>query len=366
MAGRRGLFVRKDTSAGTSPQDARLAIAGLVTPAGELGVTPGVISGCAVTGNASWQYTVAAGHLVGTRGPSDGASVFSVDGPTLTPAVAAAPASGSRYDLVWVRQRDVDAGDADSQVQVGVTSGVASGSPARPTGQVPEGAVVVAEARVSAGATQTAHASVTITQSAVRVAARGGVVPVNGDAGRAALATAAGPSPTTPVLARDMVTGAYWDHSGSGWQMVAAPILHAEFTTLTNGVPGGTASGGANYSFGDVTFDEANSTSSTFATATGAGANGQVTITGSGIYAIHHNVVSSASLSGRYYVQVRVNGGEFFRSPGNGAGSDGETNLTNSIPTLRVNGSATLRFEFYKSAGGVTNLTSRIRITRIG
>lgn len=210
MAGRRGLFVRKDATTGTSPQDARLALAGLLTPAGDLAVAAGVISGCGVTGTSGWTYNVGAGHVVGTRGATDGAVLFAVDGTTATPAVAAAPASGSRWDLIWVRQRDTDSGDADSAAEVGVTSGTSGGSPSKPYGSVPAGAVVLAEAQVSSGATQTAHASVTITPVALRVAARGGIVSATSTQ-RALLAGTA----SSPLWADD--NAALWRHAGSGW-----------------------------------------------------------------------------------------------------------------------------------------------------
>lgn len=192
MPARRGLFVRRDTAAGTSPQDARLAQAGLVTASGPLGVVPGVLSGCVVAGTSGWAYTVGAGHYVTSRSAADGAVIGALDGTTTTETVAAAPASGSRYDLIWVRQRDVDSGDSDSLAVVGVTSGTASGTPARPYGSVPVGALVLAEALVAAGATQTAHANVTITQVAPAVSARGGVAVVPNAAVRDALGVAAG------------------------------------------------------------------------------------------------------------------------------------------------------------------------------
>ncbi|SFK31352.1 hypothetical protein SAMN05216467_2836 [Cellulomonas sp. KH9] len=233
MAGRRGLFVRKDASAGTSPQDARLALAGLVAPAGDLGVTPGVLSGCAVSGTSGWTYTVSAGHVVLTRGASDGAVLASIDGTTPTPAVAAAPASGSRWDLIWVRQRDVDSGDADSQVQVGVTSGSSSGSPSRPTGSVPAGALVLAEARVSAGATQTSHASVTITPVAARSAARGGIVPAANAASREAVAAAHTPTPSSPLYVHQVDTRTLWMYDGATQgSRVAAPIAEPRVATI--------------------------------------------------------------------------------------------------------------------------------------
>lgn len=222
MAVRRGTYVRKDATAGTSPQDARLAVAGLVTASGDLGVVPGVLSGCTVTGMAAWTYSVAAGHFVTTRGASDGAVLGSVDGATTTGAVAAAPGTGSRWDLIWVRQRDVDNGDADSQAVVGVTQGVSGGSPTKPYGSVPAGALVVAEAQVAAGATQTSHANVTITQIAAPVAARGGVIACASAAARDRLL----PYATTaqPILAE--VGRVIYRTTGSSWVAIAGPTSY--------------------------------------------------------------------------------------------------------------------------------------------
>lgn len=230
MPGRRGLFVRKDTTAGTSPQDARLALGGLLTPAGDLAVVPGVISGCAVSGTSGWTYSVSAGHVVGQRTPSDGGQLYAIDGATQTPAVAAAPASGSRWDLIWVRQRDVDGGDADSTVQVGVTSGTASGSPSKPYGDLLAGAVVLAEARVYATASSTTDANVQISRVVQSVAARGGVIPVPTSSMLTGLAAQASPTPATPLLVRVQDSGEYLEHAGSGWQhlMGGVPSLEAK------------------------------------------------------------------------------------------------------------------------------------------
>lgn len=224
MAGRRGLFVRKDATAGTGPQDARLALAGLMTSAGDLAVVPGILSGCVVEGTATMEYSVGAGHYVTTRGASDGGVAGSVDGVTLTGAVAAAPASGSRYDLIWVRQNDVDAGDANSQAVVGVTSGSSSGSPSKPYGSVPVGALVLAEARVYATATATLDANVTITRVAPGVAARGGIIPVPNATVRDALATAMTPTSARPLYVHRADAGAglelEYTVNGSLWRPV--------------------------------------------------------------------------------------------------------------------------------------------------
>lgn len=177
MAGFRGLFVRKG-STGTQPVDARKALAGLLAPASTLGARQGILAGpgdpLRVTGTAGWTYQVAAGPLVTSRSAADGAVLWGNDGAADTPAVAAAPASGARYDLIWMRHQDPDAGESDTP-EIGVTSGAASGTPVRPA--VPAGAVVLAEALVSAGATSTSHANVTITQVAPFTVARGGVLP---------------------------------------------------------------------------------------------------------------------------------------------------------------------------------------------
>jgi len=249
MAGRRGLFVRKDATAGTGPQDARLALAGLLTPAGPLGVVPGVLSGCAVTGTSGWAYEVGAGHYVTTRGASDGAVLAAVDGPTATDAgaVGVAPASGSRWDLIWVRQRDVDAGDSDSKSVVGVTSGTSGGSPSKPYGSVPAGALVLAEAQVASGATQTSHANVTITNVAPWVAARGGIIPVPNVAARQALAAASAPTSARPLYVdrADAPLGSRLEVTADGVTFV--PVVGSTLLTAT---PSGATFGGGGGTLG--------------------------------------------------------------------------------------------------------------------
>lgn len=196
----RNPFTRKDATRGSAPVDGRLALAGLVTPAGDLGVTPGVISGLSVSGRSSapvWAYSVSSGHAVTTRGATDGASLIGLDGATNTPTVSAAPATGSRWDLIWIRQRDVENGDPDSNCVLDVTSGTPGGSPSKPYGSVPAGALVLAEAQVFAGASNTADPLVIITRVGARVAARGGIAPVASVAQRDA--SAASGSAANPV-----------------------------------------------------------------------------------------------------------------------------------------------------------------------
>lgn len=229
----RNPFTRKDATRGSAPVDGRLALAGLVTPAGDLGITPGVISGLTVSGRSSapvWAYSVSGGHAVTTRGATDGASLIGLDGATNTPTVSAAPATGSRWDLIWIRQRDVENGDPDSSCVLDVTSGTPGGSPSKPYGSVPPGALVLAEAQVSAGASSTADPLVTITQVAARVAARGGIAPAGTITRRDLLL--AGASASSPVYAD--VAGAIYRGDGTTWQAVHLPPLDATFALDTD------------------------------------------------------------------------------------------------------------------------------------
>lgn len=244
MAVDKGLFIQPTAGGvGTTPVAARRNLAALLTPDGDLGVVPGVVSGLTVTGVASgWTYQVTAGHAVTTRGATDGAVVLSVDGNTNTPAPVlagggagstSAPVSGSRYELIWILQRDLDNGEADNIAAIGVTQGTASGSPVRPV--VPTGALVIAEALVPTGAANTAAGSVTITSVAAKVGLRGGIVSVANTTQRNLLnsfATAA-----TPVYADVLSEGVIYRSVGSGWKAVSSlgQTLHNEIVSTITG-----------------------------------------------------------------------------------------------------------------------------------
>lgn len=171
----RGLFVRKDTTRGTTPVEARKGLAGLFAPLGAAGARPGLLSGGNIAGTSGWAYAVPAFHAVLSRGAADGVVLAGNDGP-ITASTDPAPATGSRIDIVYVRHADVDAGDPTSAPGVDVAKGVASGAPQAPA--LPVGALELARATVASTATSTQHAGVTITQTAQRTALRGTPVPV--------------------------------------------------------------------------------------------------------------------------------------------------------------------------------------------
>lgn len=122
----------------------------------------GVIEGLEVTGTSTLAYRVGPGNAVLSRGDSDGYTEAYWEGGT-TDAVSAGDASRPRVDLVWMRANDVQQGDADNRVHVGVTEGTASASPVAPA--CPSGCVELAQMLVPAGATSTASATMNADQN---------------------------------------------------------------------------------------------------------------------------------------------------------------------------------------------------------
>ena len=179
------LGVRNSGADGTTPLALRLALAALFPQAG-------ILSGLSVKGSSSLAYSVAAGVAVCTRGAGDGSTLATVAAGS-TPAVAANGTGYPRIDAVWVAAHDMDQGDPDNHVTLGVTQGTAAASPARPS--VPTYATVLAYMRLPAGATTTAQATVEARGDVA--AASGGTLGLLGEAALNA--------------DRDISTGGTWD-----------------------------------------------------------------------------------------------------------------------------------------------------------
>lgn len=189
MTANRGLFVRNNANVGTTPIEGRLVLAALVAEA-SAGVprqglldqkTPNVVTGTTATSPMS--YTIGPCTPVLNRATNEGAYVFTLTSNT-TVTTTAAPGTGSRWDLIYVKQNDLDKGDSANTAIVGVVNGTASASPTKPYASVPAGAYVLAEAEVKAGATSTSHANVTISQVFRYTALRGAPIPVRDQAER--------------------------------------------------------------------------------------------------------------------------------------------------------------------------------------
>lgn len=178
----RGLYVALTAAnVGTTPLEARLAMAGTLAESSAGVPRSGLLRQSAtnvVTGvGGAMRYSVGPCTPVVNRDVGEGVYVFSLTGST-TVDTTVSPASGSRYDLIWVKQNDVTKNDPDNLPVLGVTQGAAASSPARPYASVPAGALVLAEALIPANVTGTTAAGVTITQLWLHTAARGAPIAV--------------------------------------------------------------------------------------------------------------------------------------------------------------------------------------------
>lgn len=151
-----------DPLVGTSPTDLRLAHAvGFARAAvGAWGVRPGVLWGGTVSGTAGWAYSVAPAALALVRGALEGVYPAAITGAQTAPTDPA-PASGSRIDIVYVLQPDIDLGDTGNVPVLAVAKGTASGSPSAPA--LPTGAMELGRATITSLMTQTLDATVATT-----------------------------------------------------------------------------------------------------------------------------------------------------------------------------------------------------------
>lgn len=225
----------------TDPRDARHAVGGLLALQGPtaLDVRTGVMVGPGstqlITGTTRTgpKMSVRLGEHVAvtSRGTANGAYL----GPTLEAPlevdVELAPASGSRIDVVYVKQRDTTSGvptpDATPGPLYGVLTGqVSTGTPAKPSLAAIVGAEELGTVQVSAGATSTNGSGVIITNTARPTVARGGISPILSSE------TAAG-----------VYRGQYRDHptnwlerwSGSSWDRVGPLLLPPARLPLVTG-----------------------------------------------------------------------------------------------------------------------------------
>lgn len=101
-----------------------------------------------------------------------GALLIMNDGDVVVP-LQAAPSANSRIDVVYVKQRETRAPISDSEDGpiIGVVTGTANLTPSVP--HVPDGAVALAQVKVSSGVTNTTASGVVITQVYPFAATRG-------------------------------------------------------------------------------------------------------------------------------------------------------------------------------------------------
>jgi hypothetical protein len=109
-----------------------------------------------------WSYDILACNPIINRTANEGVYDPVLYGTTNITTGTAPGAGTSRWDLIWVKQSDVDKGDANNLPSVGVTQGSAAASPTKPA--APTGVLVLAEAHIFSGTTSTGNGANTITQ----------------------------------------------------------------------------------------------------------------------------------------------------------------------------------------------------------
>lgn len=176
-----------------SAQEARTGLASLVARDGSgarLGVfyegTQALITGTATTA-PSMQVSVSPLAFCGQKASGEGVYVGRSVGTVLVD-VAAAPASNSRIDTVYVMQRDANSTtspDGLTQGEVGVVTGTAAVSPTAPA--APAGAVVVGTVTVAAGVTATTNAGCTVATTCQWTSGAGSPIPVRNSTEQGAL-----------------------------------------------------------------------------------------------------------------------------------------------------------------------------------
>lgn len=223
MTAFRGLFVRKDSTRGTTPVEARKALAGLLHRTSSGAPRQGLLSPVQVVGTTGWAYSVPAAWWATSRGLADGVVIAGSDGVVSVPT-APAPASGSRIDVIYVLHRDVDRADTNSESIIAVAVGVASGTPTAPT--IPAGAMEIARATVASTNANTLAA--TIAQTAPYTGLAGAEIVVPFGQGEFAARI---PSPPNGLRVHSLAENAVYVRSGGAW--VHAALLPAPRDTAS-------------------------------------------------------------------------------------------------------------------------------------
>lgn len=174
MALTRG-FIR---NAVTTPLDARLMDMSQIVGNSNGSARPGVLDGdgrVLLTALATMHVAVAVADFVTSKSAADGVAIFTNDGVVNVP-ISAAPASNSRYTIIWVRHQDSTTGDGASTPIFGTSDGAASAGPIEPA--IPTGALRLGVLRVWAGTTAANGGANSLVNDYPMTASRGGMVVV--------------------------------------------------------------------------------------------------------------------------------------------------------------------------------------------
>lgn len=160
-----------------TPYDDKMGMIGEVAKSAANVIRPGIFwdgNTTIVSGKANMSYDVRAFSAALSRGATAGAVKLANDA-TYNVATTAAPGSNSRYDVVYLWQREYQLDGTDSEPVIGVVQGTAAASPTVPSLSAYPGAIELARILVPAGVTAT-NSGTTITQTGKFTASAGGVI----------------------------------------------------------------------------------------------------------------------------------------------------------------------------------------------
>lgn len=178
MTATKGLGTTGNAAGTVTPLDHKMAHLGLIAKSAANTIRAGVFwdgNATIVSGKANMSYDVRAFAAVLSRGATAGAVLLTNDG-TYNVATTAAPGSNSRYDVVYLWQREYSLDGTDSNPVIGVVQGTAAASPTVPSLAAYPGAIELARILVPSGVTAT-NSGTTITQTAPFTTADGGILP---------------------------------------------------------------------------------------------------------------------------------------------------------------------------------------------
>jgi hypothetical protein len=216
-----------------SAQEARVNDAGLIAAQGPgtLDVRTGVLAGpgatTIVTGTANtapMRVAIGPHNWVTSRGTANG-PYRGTNEAARTVDIAAAPGSGTRTDVVYVKQNDATAGVPTPDGSTGEFYGVVTGTVGAGKPALPVGGEELATVAVSAGATATNGAGVLITNSARLTVARGAPIPVRTVAERDAIPKWVGLTVQFVADAGIFLAGTLHAWHGSYWRQLGPSVL---------------------------------------------------------------------------------------------------------------------------------------------
>jgi hypothetical protein len=224
--------------------DARLAAAALwaLNGPGPLDVRTGVVYApgnpmqvLGTSATSPWAVTVNPGHVVGSKGVTNGPYYGANDGLT-TVNLTVPPASNSRIDVIYAMQQDAAAilnADESTAAVLNEVIGVPGAIPAVPA--VPVGAVALYTVQIASTATAgTSGAGVTITPVFNWTTTRNDPIPVRNVTERAAISQSSG------AQVQRLDTGIVERSDGTTWRSAGS---FATYDTTTTTAADGTFSG---------------------------------------------------------------------------------------------------------------------------